>query len=164
MLPHFPFFALRRNCLSTQRVAPFVTFTPVRLASAHSFLSFSPCIELCLSGRPGGRTTQRLLHLPPSSPIYNNQNETSRPLCAHSDSGPCFFSVSFNSLTYLPSTPHPSLLTPLVMSCFSSPPLCPPPQKQTPKRSQVFPELRHNIRFSNRWPRLSLLSIVTPES
>lgn len=110
-------FALRQNCLSTQRVAPFVTFTPARLASAHSFLSFSPCIELCLSGRPGGRTTQRLLHLPPSSPIYNNQNETSRPLCAHSDSGPCFFSVSF--------TPHPCLLTPLVMSCFSSPPPVP---------------------------------------
>lgn len=42
-----------------------ITFMLILPVEAHSFLSFSPCIELCLSGRPGGRRSQRLLHLSP---------------------------------------------------------------------------------------------------
>ena len=48
---------------SINQLAPSVTFTPAHLVEAHSYLSFSLCIELCLSGQPGGRRTQRLLHL-----------------------------------------------------------------------------------------------------
>lgn len=44
-------------------MAPCVTVTQIHPVEAHSFLSFSPCIELCLSGQPGGRRSQRLLHL-----------------------------------------------------------------------------------------------------
>lgn len=67
-----------------QQLAPCVTFALAQLVEAHSFLSFSPCIELCLSGRPGGRRTQRLLHLS-LRPKTKKKN-----LCAHYDLGPCF--------------------------------------------------------------------------
>lgn len=42
-----------------------VTVMQIPPVEAHSFLSFSPCIELCLSGQPRGRRSQRLLHLSP---------------------------------------------------------------------------------------------------
>lgn len=39
------------------QLAPCVTFKLPHVLEAHSFFSFSPRLELCLSGRPGGRRT-----------------------------------------------------------------------------------------------------------
>lgn len=69
-------------------VAPCVTITQIRPVEAHSFLSFSPCVELCLSGQPGGRRAQRLLHL--SLLLVNKPPQNNKPLCAHHDFGPVF--------------------------------------------------------------------------
>lgn len=63
-------------------MAPRVTVTQIHPVEAHSFLSFSPRIELCLSGQPGGRRSQRLLHLSPllvSKPPQNNQTSLCPP-------------------------------------------------------------------------------------
>lgn len=79
LLPFAVNMTSKASCI--QQLAPCVTFALAHLVEAHSFLSFSPRIELCLSGRPGGRRTQRLLHL---SPLSNKKN------CVHYDLGPCF--------------------------------------------------------------------------
>lgn len=94
---------------SLQQLAPCVNFTLAHLVEAHSFLSFSPCIELCLSGQPGGRRTQSLLHLSPPQKTY-------KPLCAHFyDLGPCFLNPPYVLANY--TTPLP-ILTPLLCRVF----------------------------------------------
>lgn len=103
-----------------QQLDPCVTFALAQLVEAHSFLSFSPCIELCLSGRPGGRRTQRF-----AAPVPSSKNK--KPLCAHYDLGLCFLNplhiVLFNYTTSFPSDT-------LAMQSSSLFPLCPLPQVQ----------------------------------
>lgn len=89
-----------------QQLDPCVTFALAQLVEAHSFLSFSPCIELCLSGRPGGRRTQRSLHLSLRPKTKNLSVPTMTLACVSST--PYIF--------YFSTTPHPFLLTPLLCS------------------------------------------------
>lgn len=95
-------------------MAPCVTVTQIHPVEAHSFLSFSPRIELCLSGQPGGRRSQRLLHLSPllvNKPPQNNQTSLCPPWLR--PNLPCPFTC--------PLHPH---LCHLVMLCFFSPLHC----------------------------------------
>lgn len=104
-----------------------------------AFSPFLPCIELCLSGQPGGRRTQSLLHLSP--PCQKNINL----------SVPTFMTlarVSLTPLTYLPTTPHPC---PYWHPCYAVyfPPLCPLPRGTNLTAHQLFStKLSHDICFS----------------
>lgn len=76
--------------MKSTHLAPCGTLTLIQPEEAHSFLSFSSCIELCLLGRPGGRRSQRLLHLSPLFVNYPPSLKTTQPLCSHRDFGPRF--------------------------------------------------------------------------
>lgn len=65
-------------------------------------------------------------------PPCQKKPTTTKPLCAHYDLGPCFL----NPFAYLPTTPHPCLLTPLL--CRVYPPLVPTASRANLTSHQLF--------------------------